>query len=190
MTEIDLQEKKDVNRKTTAWILLLVMLVGCLTAGRAEQAKNSAYEQYLQGGTLPSLKEQYKDCFLIGVAVPADLMGNEAAKKLIASQFSSLTCENEMKPDYTLSHSDTLRSKDPEHAVVFPSKCKKTLEFAKKNGIKVRAHTLIWHAQTPRWFFTKDWDSSERAELVDRETMIRWTGSMKSIRVLYMPGMW
>ena len=150
------------------------MLLGCMATGTAEQAKSSsAYEQYLQDGTLPSLKEQYQDCFLIGVAVPADLMGNEAAKTLIASQFSSLTCENEMKPDFTLSHSDTLRSKDPEHAVVFPSKCKKTLEFAKKNGIKVRAHTLIWHSQTPRWFFAKDWDSSERAELVDRETMIR-----------------
>lgn len=163
-----------MKKRLTGWILILTVLICACFPAYTESSKPSAYEQYLQdSNTLPSLKEHYQDQFLIGVAVPADLMDNEEAKNLIASQFSSLTCENEMKPDFMLSHADTLRKKDPEHAVVFPSKCKKTLAFAKENGIKVRAHTLIWHSQTPRWFFTKEWDSSERAELADRETMIR-----------------
>jgi len=142
-------------------------------SGIAENKPVSAYEQYLSDGTLPSLKEHYQDQFLIGVAIPENVLEDQQAKELVVSQFSSLTCENEMKPDFTLSYTDTRRGKDPDHAAIFPSKAKKILAFAQQNGIKVRAHTLIWHSQTPRWFFTKDWDSSEKAELVDRETMIR-----------------
>ncbi len=162
-----------VKNRILALLLTLTVLICSIPAGRAEQQTLSAYEQYLQDGTIPSLREKYQDSFLIGVAVPADLMENTQAKDLIVSQFSSLTCENEMKPDFTLSYADTRRKNDPEHAVVFPSKCKKTLAFAQKSGIQVRAHTLIWHSQTPRWFFTKEWDSSEHAELADRETMIK-----------------
>ena len=162
-----------MKKRIAAWILALGFIFCFTASGRAGEQTLSAYEQYLQDGSFPSLKEHYQDTFLVGTAVPAELMSNQEAKTLITAQFSSLTCENEMKPDFTLSHPDTLRNKDPEHAAIFPSKCKKTLSFAQENGIKVRAHTLIWHSQTPRWFFTKDWDSSERAELADRETMIR-----------------
>lgn len=166
-------EDRTVKNRLISWILSLILCICPFYQAIAESSSLPAYEKYLLDGTIPSLKEHYQDQFLIGVAVPADLIENQEAKELIVDQFSSITCENEMKPDFTLSHSDTLRKNDPEHAVIFPSKCKKILSFAQKNGIKVRAHTLIWHSQTPRWFFTKDWDSSDRAELADRETMIK-----------------
>ena len=34
----------------------------------------------------------------------------------------------------------------------------------------MRLHTLVWHAQTPKWFFTKDYTNN--GEFVDRDTML------------------
>lgn len=34
------------------------------------------------------------------------------------------------------------------------------LSVAAKNGLKMRAHTLVWHSQTPSWFFTKNYQGS------------------------------
>ena len=144
-----------------------------ITAAQAEGAEASAFERYLAEGVYPSLKESYRDLFMIGAAVTPELLADQKAADIVAANFNSLTCENEMKPDFTLSWSDTRSQKDEERAVIYPSKAKKVLAFAQEHGIKVRAHTLIWHAQTPRWFFTVGWDKSERAPLVDRDTMIR-----------------
>ena len=40
-----------------------------------------------------------------------------------------------------------------------------------KNNMKLRLHTLVWHSQTPRWFFTEDY--TNEGELVDREVMLK-----------------
>jgi endo-1,4-beta-xylanase len=72
-------------------------------------------------------------------------------------QFSSVTPENAMKmgpihPDpnrYAWQDSDAI------------------VAFAQKNGMKVRGHTLCWHNQTPRWFFT---DSTGKQ--VSREVLL------------------
>jgi GH35 family endo-1,4-beta-xylanase len=45
----------------------------------------------------------------------------------------------------------------------------KMLAFCQENGIGVRGHTLVWHAQTPDWFFRVDYDTIK--DYVDMETM-------------------
>ena len=42
---------------------------------------------------------------------------------------------------------------DPENARVSFERAIPGLEFAKKHGLKVRGHVLIWHDQTPEAFF-------------------------------------
>ncbi|MBR3494744.1 MAG: endo-1,4-beta-xylanase [Clostridia bacterium] len=160
-------------RRRTILILAALAAALCFLVTSLAEAPRSAYEQYLEDGSFPSLKERYQDTFLIGVAVPENLLSNRQARELIAGQFNSMTCENEMKPDFTLSWADTRQQKDPDRAVVFPSRAKAVLNFARDNGLRVRAHTLVWHSQTPRWFFAQNWDKSPSAPLVDRETMIR-----------------
>ena len=103
------------------------------------------------------LKDYYKNYFTIGVAVsPQALKTGEAS--LILQQFSSMTPENALKigpvhprPDrYNWAGGDSIAA------------------FAKRNGMKLRGHTLCWHNQTPSWFFK---DSSEN--LVSKEELLK-----------------
>ncbi|GAA4410026.1 endo-1,4-beta-xylanase [Nibrella viscosa] len=97
----------------------------------------------VQPPATPSLKEAYKNYFPVGVAVgPRNLTGPEA--DLIVQQFSSVTPENAMKMGPIHPEENRYLWRDADAIV----------DFAQKNGLKVRGHTLCWHNQTPRWFFT------------------------------------
>jgi len=106
---------------------------------------------------IPSLKEVFKDYFKIGVALPAKALANPTDRKLVIKHFNSITPENEMKPESLL--------------VSFGkydfSQADEYIKFAEENGMIVRGHTLVWHNQTPEWFF-KD----ESGNLVSKEVMI------------------
>ena len=101
-----------------------------------------------------SLKEVYKDKFLIGVALNPNTI-TDTYKNRVISNFNSVTCENEMKPDYVLSKTKCKQgvADDPSYVAVDFSACKSEMEFCEENGIRMRYHTLVWHAQTPKWFF-------------------------------------
>ena len=88
------------------------------------------------------LKDYYKKYFPIGVAVrPADLNSDES--KLILNEFNSITPENAMKMGPIHPREDRYNWRDADAIV----------NFAVSNKIKVRGHTLCWHAQTPNWLF-------------------------------------
>lgn len=89
------------------------------------------------------LKEYYKAYFPIGVAVaPRNLTGPEA--ELIVRQFNSVTPENALK----------MGPIHPEEGRYFWQDADAIVDFAQRNKLKVRGHTLCWHNQTPPWFFT------------------------------------
>ncbi|SEI91524.1 endo-1,4-beta-xylanase [Dyadobacter koreensis] len=103
-----------------------------------------------------TLKDAYNDFFPIGVAVaPRNLTGPDA--ELIKEQFNSLTPENAMKMGPIHPEPNRYAWQDPDAIVA----------FAQKNGMKVRGHTLCWHNQTPKWFFT---DSTNKQ--VSREVLL------------------
>jgi len=90
---------------------------------------------------VPSLKETFKGDFLVGTALSATQAreNGAGAASLIAQQFNAVTPENIMKA-----------------AILHPGWDKynfeladKLVEYAQKNGLKVNAHTLIWHSQLP-----------------------------------------
>jgi endo-1,4-beta-xylanase len=89
-----------------------------------------------------SLKEAYKNYFTIGVAVsPYALKTDEAS--LIRDHFNSITAENAMKSGPIHPKEDQYHWKDADSIAA----------FAKRNGFKMRGHTLVWHNQTPDWLF-------------------------------------
>ncbi|ADQ40117.1 Endo-1,4-beta-xylanase [Caldicellulosiruptor acetigenus I77R1B] len=92
---------------------------------------------------LPSLSEKYKDYFKVGVAVPYKALTNPVDVAFIKRHFNSITAENEMKPE----------ALEPYEGTFNFSIADEYLDFCKKNNIAIRGHTLVWHQQTPSWFF-------------------------------------
>ena len=73
-----------------------------------------------------------------------------------------------MKPDSLLDGAASEKSSDgmPE---INTKKLDQILSRAKENNIPLRGHTLVWHNQTPDWFFSKDYEPSKG--LADKDEM-------------------
>lgn len=135
----------------------------------------SACQDYLATGRIdqiPSLKDFYKDDFRIGVAVAPHWMFRPECDSAIRKHASTITAENCMKPMFMLDRAATLASGSDVRAVFSAASAAPVMDYAKANGIGVRFHTLLWHNQTPRWFFAKNWSEEMDAPLADRDTMI------------------
>lgn len=117
----------------------------------------------------------YENNFKIGVALPNIVVSNKRFKDNILNDYNSITCENEMKPDAILDQSGSQKGladgSTYTHAAVKFNNCSAAVKFAVENGMQIRLHTLVWHSQTPRWFFTEDY--TYHGELVSREVMLQ-----------------
>ena len=126
---------------------------------------------------MKTLKEAYKNYFTVGAAVAAHWL--DEAAETVAAHFDTVTCENEMK--YNLIHPHDYPKPDFRHMrppkpgekrepppppeitnrerFIHPSMetdfspSDKIYNFAKKNGIAVRGHTLMWHGNYPWGIF-------------------------------------
>jgi endo-1,4-beta-xylanase len=80
---------------------------------------------------------------LIGTAITVGQMKNPATASLVAREFSCITAENDMKPDslHRVQGKFTFDRADQYVA------------FAEAHNMKVIGHTLLWHAQAPKWLF-------------------------------------
>ena len=119
-----------------------------------------------------NLKTAYAPYFKVGAAISRWNLHTKAHLELLTDQFNSFTCENDMKPMYYLD-ADKNKS-DPEKYNFSPALTFENavpyLEFAREKGIAMRGHTLVWHNQTPKWFFCEKYN--ELYPLADRETIL------------------
>ena len=103
----------------------------------------------------PTLKDAYKDHFIVGTAVNRAVTTGRGFRRsseqvnadiaLVKAQFNQLVAENEMKwalihprpgPDgYEFGLADAF------------------VNFGLSNKMSLAGHTLVWHAQTPNWVF-------------------------------------
>ena len=125
---------------------------------------------------LPSLCELFADDFRLGTALtPADLNA-KGVMALTEKHFkASITAGNEMKPDYVLDRNATLayleETGDDETPQVSFANAKPLLDYCRDNQIPMRVHTLVWHSQTPTWFFKEGYDPA--GEWVTPEKMTK-----------------
>ena len=103
-----------------------------------------------------------------GTCINLNQLRDAATLAHVKTQYNSITLENEMKPDALLGYSPNLITQDTAKSLGYyvPSSCKETylpklnfgtldeaLKICYENGLSMRAHTLVWHSQTPDWFF-------------------------------------
>lgn len=111
---------------------------------------------------IPSLKDVYSDYFILGGSCSKGDMEVQAAKDIIVKHYDSITFGNTLKPDSTLDQSASKKyaaeHNDDTNPQVNIDAARKQLDFVKENNIKVRGHVLVWHSQTPDWFFKENFD--------------------------------
>lgn len=114
-----------------------------------------------------TIKAAYKDMFSIGAAVNSWQLADPDTMDIIKREFSSITCENEMKPDAFLDRDASIAAGEPE---IRTENVDDIMDMAEEAGLKMRGHTLVWHSQTPEWLFHEDFD--EEKDYADKDTML------------------
>ncbi len=81
--------------------------------------------------------------FPVGVAVDSREQTGSASE-LLLRHFDQVTSENYMKPEAWY---------DADHVFTPHPEADALMTYAQENDLRVYGHTLVWHSQTPAWFF-------------------------------------
>ncbi|MFD9357282.1 lectin [Streptomyces sp. NPDC060031] len=115
--------------------LLTAGALGVAVAVTATTAPVAAAEAGALGGAAAQSGRYY------GAAVAANRLGETAYVAALDQEFSAVTPENEMKWDAT----------EPSRNTFTYGGADQIVNHALDKGMKVRGHTLVWHAQLPGW---------------------------------------
>lgn len=161
------------SKKLRMMCLVAGMLTLCTGCGQSktETTKNTeptptaVAESTVQA---TNLKDAFSNDFKVGVAINMYQLKDEEKLQLIKENFNSITLENEMKPEALMDQRGSEESEDGMPAVN-TEKLDEILTLARDNGLVVRGHCLVWHSQTPDWFFCEEYEASNPQ--VDKETL-------------------
>lgn len=121
---------------------------------------------------IASLKDVYSGYFKIGTAIMASNLASPSFMDLVEKHFNeSITFGNELKPDYVLDQAASQAKGDNVNPQVNFAQADALLKYCAENKIPVRGHTLVWHSQTPDWFFKEGF--SDDGDWVDKDTMLQ-----------------
>ena len=141
-----------------------------------------------------SVTESLGNDSIAGTAIMSSEISDDTLMELVEKHFNAVTLGNELKPDalfnYQIGQSvdcKTITFKGTELKVPVVNDKNENLDFSRadamlekilewnnanpKNKIRVRGHVLVWHSQTPEWFFHEDYDVAK--PYADKETMNR-----------------
>ncbi len=104
--------------------------------------------QYALAAETGTLKEAYQGAFKLGAAVNEAIVSGEdkQAQAITLKHFNTITPENVMKAGPLL----------PEKEVYDFDAADAVVEFGEAHNLFIVGHTLVWHNQTPNWFFSND----------------------------------
>lgn len=137
------------------------LFIACLVITGAILLVQCTASKKTTASSTKGLKDYYKDYFYVGVAVSPQGLRREDEAKLILNQFNSITAENAMK----------MGPIHPRENEYFWKDADSIAAFARRNGLRLRGHTLCWHSQAPNWLFI---DSSKgRRDTVSKELLYK-----------------
>jgi len=131
---------------------------------------------------------------IAGTGIMLDEIKDNTLMDLVEKHFNAVTFGNELKPDalfnYQLEKSvktKTVQFDGQDLEVPMVNDAGDSLDFSRADAmvdkilewnaahpdrkIRIRGHVLVWHSQTPEWFFHENYDISK--PYVDKETMNR-----------------
>lgn len=129
---------------------------------------------------------------IAGTAIMSSEITDDTLMGLVEKHFNAVTFGNELKPDalfnYQIGRSvstKTITFKGQQLEVPVVNDKNESLDFSRADEmaakimewntlhpdkkIRIRGHVLVWHSQTPEWFFCKNYDMSKG--YVDKDTM-------------------
>lgn len=125
----------------------------------------------------PALKDLCSKYFTLGVGINGSTLENQTLNlpeymAVAKKHFNSVTMTNLMKSCYILDQAGSKANYadgDGRPALNFAS-IDPTLQWCKENGMVMRGHTLVWHAQAPDWFFKEGY--RDDGEYVSKDVML------------------
>ena len=131
------EQRKKLRKGLLKLFVNSAVVVSCFTS------LHSMAQQKVSDKTL---KDVYKDAFLMGVAVTPSITSgrDKASQDIVIKHFNSITVENVMKAALI----------NPQPGVYNWGPADDFVAFGEKHNMFIIGHTLVWHNQVPSWFFT------------------------------------
>ena len=128
-----------------------------------------------------SVTESLGNGSIAGTAIMSSEISDDTLMALVKKHFNAVTFGNELKPDALFNYqfgqsveSTTITFQGKELKVPVVNDKQENLDFSRADAmldkilewnnanpndkIRVRGHVLVWHSQTPEWFFHEDYD--------------------------------
>ncbi|MBO4458913.1 MAG: endo-1,4-beta-xylanase [Butyrivibrio sp.] len=166
------------RKKLTSFIAKLMAVLCVFTMGMSNSSVNA---QAAEGTLLNTYGAAYGRS---GTCINLYQLRDSNQLKILKKHYNSITLENEMKPDALLGGSAKLISvqEAKNKGYYIPDGYREStvpqinfgtvdevMKICSQNGLGMRAHTLVWHSQTPSWFFRNNY--SGNGGFVNQQTM-------------------
>ena len=142
--------------KLFPFILCIYLAVSCMPDTK-DKTPNSK-----QTTSANTLKEAYEGAFLIGTALNEAIVAgvDKTSYDIVLKQFNAITAENILKAGPI----------NPEPGIYNFAPADAFVDFGEQHDMFIIGHTLVWHNQTPEWFF-KDKNGNANTPAQQKERM-------------------